>query len=403
MARVMHRLTARTVETTVDTGRHADGGGLYLFVSPGGRRRWVFRYARAGRVVEMGLGGAGRGAVSLAKAREQAAAMRAALGKGDDPLAARRSSAAARDAIPGFGAVADAYVELMRPSWRSGKHADQWAMTLGRHAAPIRDLPIDRVDTDAVLAVLIPLWQRTPETAERLRGRIEAVLDHGKAKGLRSGENPARWRGHLDQMLPKRQRLSRGHHSAIAYDEVPVFVAALRLREAPAARLLEFTILTAARTGEALRARWSEVDLDKAIWTVPASRMKSGREHRVPLAQQTLAILTDRPRGGDDAFVFAGSHGRPLSNMAMLTLLKRMGRSDITVHGFRSAFRDWAAETTAFPHEVCEMALAHTIGNKAEAAYRRGDLFEKRRQLMAGWGRYAIAEHREQNGAASES
>jgi integrase len=388
LARTTNKLSARGAETTVKPGRHSDGGGLYLFISPGDRRRWIFRYARAGKTVEMGLGPAGKGRVPLATARELAAEARRVLTAGGNPLDAKRSASRASATALSFGAVADGYVELMRPSWRNAKHAWQWQTTLTSFAGPIRHLNVDRVGTEDVLSVLKPIWQQKPETAQRLRGRIERVLDHAKARGLRSGENPARWRGHLDLLLPKRQRLSRGHHPALAYDSVPAFVTDLRTRDAVAARLLEFTIVTAARSGEARGARWDEFDFDKALWTVPASRMKAGREHRVPLSGRALEIVTDMLRIRSREYVFPGRNGRPLSDMAMLKLLQRMGHSEITVHGFRSAFRDWAAETTGFPHEVCEMALAHTVTSKVEAAYRRGDLFEKRRGLMESWAAY---------------
>jgi integrase len=358
--RTLNKLDPRTVATTKAVGRHSDGGGLYLSIDPTGRRRWVFMYT-----------------------------LRAVLAAGDDP----RST---RDKLDRqtFGEAADAYVEAMRPSWRNAKHAAQWTMTLTRYAAPIRQRMVDTISTRQVLEVLQPLWQRTPETAERLRGRIENVLDAAKAKGLRTGENPARWRGHLDQLLPKRQRLSRGHHTALPYAEVAAFMVDLRGREATAARALEFAILTAARSGEVLGATWAEIDLDGAVWAVPAVRMKAGREHRVPLSARTLELLrglaagrdAEKAKPSDPVFPSAEGH-KPLSNMAMAMLLRRMG-SVVTAHGFRSAFRDWASETTGFPHEVCEMALAHTIGNKAEAAYRRGDLFNKRRGLMEAWASY---------------
>jgi integrase len=232
------------------------------------------------------------------------------------------------------------------------------------------------------------LWKRTPETAERLRGRIENVLSAAKAKGYRSGENPALWRGHLDQLLPKRQRLSRGHHAALPYAAAPAFMEDLRGRSATAARALEFTILTAARSGEVLGARWGEIDLPNKLWTVPAVRMKAGREHRVPLSARAIEIVEAMAVLGAEGFVFSGPKpGMPLSSMAMAMLLRRM-KVEITVHGFRSTFRDWASEVTSFPHEVCEIALAHTIANKAEAAYRRGDLFEKRRKLMDAWSSF---------------
>jgi len=277
----------------------------------------------------------------------------------------------------------------MRPAWRNAKHASQWEMTLREYAAPLRRLPVDKISTDDVVSVLKPLWNDKPETASRLRGRIERVLDAAKAQGLRSGENPARWRGHLDQLLPRRQRFTRGHHAAMPYAAVPAFLHDLRARQATAALALEFAVLTAARSGEVLGGRWDEVDLDRAIWTVPASRMKAGREHRVPLSKRAMEILKaiHECRNGD--YVFPGQKpGKPLSVMALEMVLRRMKIDDVTVHGFRSSFRDWAAECTNFPNEVCEAALAHVIGNKAEAAYRRGDLFDKRRKLVDAWAAY---------------
>ena len=385
--RTLNKLDPRTAATIKTAGRHSDGGGLYLSIDPTGRRRWVFMYTRNGRRTELGLGG-GRD-LSLANARKEAGTLRTILASGGDPRSARE-----KQERQTFGEVADAYVDAMRPSWRNAKHAAQWAMTLTKYAAPIRPRMVEAISTRDILEVLQPLWQRTPETAERLRGRIENVLDAAKAKGLRSGENPARWRGHLDQLLPKRQRLSRGHHTALPYADVPAFMADLRGREATAARALECAILTAARSGEVLGATWAEIDLDGAVWTVPAARMKAGREHRVPLSARAVELLRGLDAGRDaekakpsDPVFPSAKGGKPLSSMAMAMLLRRMG-SGVTAHGFRSAFRDWASETTGFPHEVCEMALAHTIGNKAEAAYRRGDLFKKRRGLMQAWASY---------------
>jgi integrase len=277
----------------------------------------------------------------------------------------------------------------MQPSWRNAKHAAQWHMTLQKYAAPLRRLPVDQVTTDDVLSVLRPLWQSKPETGSRVRGRIERVLDAAKAHGLRSGENPARWRGHLDQLLPKRQRLTRGHHAAMPYADVPAFMSDLQSRQATAALALEFAILTAARSGEVLGARWDEFDLDRAVWTVPARRTKAGREHRVPLSPRALGIIKRSHEIRTNDFVFAGEKPKkPLSGMAMEMMLRRMKIENATVHGFRSSFRDWAAECTNFPNEVCEAALAHVIENKAEAAYRRGDLFDKRRKLMEAWADY---------------
>jgi integrase len=382
MARKINRLNARAVQTIIACGRHADGGGLYLSISPNGGRRWVFLYRWHGKPTEIGFGSARD--VSLARARELAGHARAKLAEGSNPKEARRSSEGAS-----FGECADQLIASMRPSWRNDKHAAQWEMTLRDYAAALRRLPVDKVATDDVLAVLKPLWHYKPETASRLRGRIERVLDAAKAQGLRSGENPARWRGHLDHLLPKRQKLTRGHHAAMSYTDLPAFMEDLQAREGTAARALEFAILTAGRSGEVLGARWEELDLDRELWAVPARRMKAGREHRVPLSQRALNIMKamHEIRNGD--FVFEGQKpGRPLSVTALKMVLRRMKIDNVTVHGFRSAFRDWAAECTNFPNEVCEAALAHVIENKAEAAYRRGDLFEKRRKLMDAWSAY---------------
>lgn len=380
--RALNKLSATQAAKLKAPGRHSDGGGLYLFIDQHGRRRWIFMYARNGKRTELGLGG-GRD-MSLANARTEAAKLREILAIGGDPKADRTKD----DRIPTFGECADTYVEVMKPSWRNAKHAAQWTMTLTTYAKPMRGKPVNAIGTQDVLDVLQGLWKRTPETAERLRGRIENVLDAAKAKGHRSGENPARWRGHLDQILPKRQRLSRGHHTALPYDAVPDFMADLRGRSAVAALALEFTILTAARSGEVLGAQWDEIDLEKTVWIIPPARMKAAREHRVPLSPRAMEIVEVMREQGTEGFLFPGPKPKkPLSSMAMAMLLRRM-KAEITVHGFRSTFRDWASETTGFPHEVCEMALAHTIGNKAEAAYRRGDLFDKRRKLMEAWASY---------------
>jgi integrase len=382
MARKINRLNARTVATITENGRHADGGGLYLSISPNGGRRWVFLYRWRGKLTEIGFGSARD--VPLARARELAREARGNLAEGINPKDARKSSEGTT-----FGECADQVIEAMRPSWRNEKHAAQWEMTLRDYAAPLRRLPVDKVSTDDVFSVLKPLWKDKPETASRLRGRIERVLDAAKAKGLRGGENPARWRGHLNQLLPKRQRLTRGHHAAMPYSDVPAFIKDLQSRRGTATLTLEFTILTAARSGEVLGARWPEFDLDRAIWTVPGDRMKAGREHRVPLSRRALKIVKMMEENRNGEFVFPGEKvGRPLSVMALEMVLRRMKIENATVHGFRSSFRDWAAECTNCPNEVCEAALAHVIENKAEAAYRRGDLFEKRRKLMDVWGDY---------------
>lgn len=384
-------------------GRHADGGGLHLLVKPSGARSWVYRFMLAGRSRDVGLGAAGPGGMSLADARDAAAALRLKVKAGTDPLAERERDAAqalaaaqaAKIAGTTFRDVATTYITANEQSWRNPKHRQQWGNTLATYVYPvIGDLPVAAVSTAHVLSILEPIWKGKAETASRIRGRIETVLDSAKARGYREGENPARWRGHLAQILPVRTRLSRGHHKAIAYEEIPSFVGALHERKAVAALALEFTILTAARSGEVIGARWSEVDLAKAIWTVPAGRMKAGKEHRVPLSPRAVAILEGlKPLGSD--WLFPSAKGGKLSSMAMAMLMRRM-KADATVHGFRSGFRDWAAECTGYAHEVAEMALAHTIENKVERAYRRGDLFEKRARLMADWAAYCAS-----NGAAS--
>ena len=394
-----HALTPLTVKNA-KAGRHADGGGLNLLVKDSGARSWVFRYMIDGKSYDMGLGvAAGPDAISLAKARDKAAAERLKVKAGVNPLLERQRKAAEAIAatqaaqIAGitFRHVAEAHIAANEGSWRNDKHRQQWRNTLATYVYPvIGDLPVADIGTAHVLQIVEPIWQDKPETASRVRGRIETILDAAKARGYRDGENPARWRGHIAQILPARQKLSRGHHKAMAYAELPAFTGALRAREAMAALALEFVILTATRTSEVLGATWGEVDMDKAIWTIPAARMKAGREHRVPLPPRAIEILeATKPLGKD--WLFPADKGGKLSGMAMSMLLRRM-KLDCTVHGFRSSFRDWSAECTGYAHEVCEMALAHSIGNKAEAAYRRGDLFDKRRRLMADWSTYCTSD-----------
>jgi integrase len=376
------KLTARKV-ATAQAGKHSDGGNLYLIVSDTGSRKWVLRFTWRGAAKEMGLGSAND--VPLADARDKAADARRLLAKGLNPIDERKRDGG----IPTFGAMADSVVEALSEGFRNAKHKAQWRMTLETYAAPLRGRPVDIVTTEDVLAVLKPIWTEKPETASRLRGRIEKVLDAAKAKGHRTGENPARWRGHLDHLLPKPKKLSRGHHAAMAYDQLPGFMGELRERQATAALALEFCVLTAARSGEVLGCQWSELDLENGVWTVPAERMKAGREHRVPLSGRALAILRHLSSGAVGPFVFRGHvRGRPLSNMAMDMMLRRMKRDDVTVHGFRSSFRDWAGNVSSFPREVIETALAHVIGDKAEQAYRRSDALEKRRKLMEAWSAY---------------
>lgn len=385
MALALNKLNARGVATITKPGRHGDGGGLYLVVDKSGAKRWVFLYRRLGILREMGLGSLK--SVTLARARDLAGEARANLQAGIDPIAVKKS---APIIIPTFGEEADSFIAAMAPQFRNAKHLDQWKMTLKVYAAPLRLKRVDEITTADVLEVLRPIWLEKPETAARLRGRIERVLDAAKARGHRKGENPAVWRGHLANLLPKRKKLSRGHHAAMPYEDVPAFIVELRKREAMAARALEFTILTAARTGETFGARWKEIDLEAALWVIPADRMKAGREHRVPLAPRTHRILTELAGLGaePDAHVFSGQkEGRPLSIMAMNMILRRM-KVDVTVHGFRSSFRDWSGNETAFPREVAEAALAHVVGDQTERAYRRSDALEKRRKLMIAWANY---------------
>lgn len=376
-------------------GRHADGGGLHLLVKESGARSWVYRFMLNGKSRDIGLGAAGPDGISLADARDARDALRLKVKAGIDPLEERQREAAealaaaqaAQVAGMTFKAVAETYIGANEGSWRNGKHRQQWKNTLATYAYPvIGDLPVAEVATSHVLQILEPIWKTKAETASRVRGRVETILDAAKARGYREGENPARWRGHIEQILPPRSRLTRGHHKAMPYEAIPAFVGALHNREAVAALALEFTILTAARTGEVIGAKWDEVDVDKAMWTIPANRMKAGKEHRVPLSPRAVEILK-ATEGLSKDWLFPAIKGGAMSGMAMTMLLRRM-KVNVTVHGFRSGFRDWAAECTGYAHEVAEMALAHTIENKVERAYRRGDLFEKRRRLMEDWAGY---------------
>jgi integrase len=405
--KLANALTALAVKNA-GPGRHGDGGGLSLLVKPNGGKFWTFRAMIDGKSRDIGLGPAGGpDAVSLADARDRAADLRREVRAGRDPIAererAKAEAAAAEQAarIAGitFREVAESFVRSNREGWRNAKHRQQWANTLETYVYPsIGALPIADVSTAHVVQILDSIWTAKPETASRVRGRIERVLDAAKARGYREGENPARWRGHLAQLLPPRKRLQRGHHAAMPFAEVPAFLVKLRSREATAARALEFAILTATRTSEVTGARWEEIDLKGCTWTVPAERMKATQAHRVPLSARAREILEGQV-GVDPVYPFPQPDGgKPMSQMGMLMLLRRMG-VEVTVHGFRSSFRDWAAERTAFPFEVAEMALAHAITNRAEAAYRRGDLFEKRRQLMTAWADFCAAPAIEGEGA----
>jgi integrase len=394
--RATYRLAA-VVLPKLGPGMHHDGNGLHFRVTESGARGWVHRYQFNGRRRHMGLGGFPK--VSLQEARQKATLARQMLGRGEDPLDTRQAAKAQarlrRASAMLFNEAAEAYIAAQRDGWRNAKHRQQWANTLETYAGPVLgDLDVAMVDTSHVLKVLEPIWQAKNETAVRLRGRIERVLDWAKVRGLRQGENPARWRGHLEHMLPSIRRGARiEHHPALPYDRVGRFMKALRKstngRGGAAARALEFTILTAARTGEVLYAKWAEIDLKGKVWTVPAARTKTGRELRVPLSPPAIKSLQAQARVRENAYVFPGRKAdRPLSNMAMLVLLRRMQRGDITPHGFRSTFRDWAAEQTSYPREIAEMALGHVVGNAVERAYRRDDLFEKRARLMRDWANW---------------
>jgi integrase len=384
MARGLNLLTSRKVTSLKEPGRHADGGGLYLRITSAGSRSWVFMTMINGKRQEIGLGPAS--ALSLAGAREIAVRMREVTAVGGSPRQVLDSlQPEAETKIPTFGVFANEYITTIEEGWKNPVHRQQWRNTLRDHASALSDLPIDVIATDHLLEVLKPIWLTKSETARRLRGRIERILDAAKVRGLRSRDamNPATLRGHLALLLPAQSRLQRGHHAAMSSQEVPRFFAELQQRSAMAARCLEFTILTAARSGEALGATWGEVDIERLLWTVPPVRMKAGVEHTVPLSGVAVELLRTlrpaEPKPGDRIFTVAGA---ARSNMAMSMLLRRMGRGDVTVHGFRSTFRDWAGDRTSFPREIVEHALAHTIQNKAERAYRRGTALERRRELM---------------------
>jgi integrase len=421
MPRVTERLNALKVARAIGkAGMYADGGGLYLQVSSGGAS-WIYRYMLNGVAREMGLGPLAL--YGLKDARAKALDARRLRHEGADPIEARRAARAkakldAAKAIT-FKECAEGYIKSHRAGWRNAKHAAQWGATLATYAEPvIGALPVRAIDTALVMKVLeqevrdgpgklaAALWTARPETASRLRGRIESILDWAKVRGYRDGDNPARWRGHLDKLLPARAKVRKvEHHAALPYSDLPDFMAELRKQEGVAARALEFAILTAGRTGEVIGARWSEIDLAARLWTVPAGRMKAGKEHRVPLSTRAITILeemtqlidvdeeknVENEKKENEQFVFPGGKvGQPLSNMAFLMLLRRMKRDDLTAHGFRSTFRDWAAERTKSPSEVAEMALAHAVTSKVEQAYRRGDLFERRRRLMTTWSTYCL-------------
>jgi integrase len=396
MARTINRLSHRKVETLKKPGMHSDGGGLYLQVTqaPDGtpRKSWLFRYAVAGRERQMGLGPLAD--VSLAEARELAMAAREMRRAGKDPITEREASRAEASLVAAktmsFDDCATAYIAAHRAGWRNIKHTSQWSNTIATYCSPVfGKLPVQLVDVGLVMQAVEPIWATKPETAGRIRGRTERILDWAKVRGYRDGDNPARWRGHLDQLLPARGKVRKiKHHAALPYAELPPFMMQLKAREAVAARALELANLTATRTGEVIGAKWTEFDLAGRIWTIPADRMKNAREHRVPLSDAVMEVVRRMKAIRQNDYVIPGERRDALSNMALLMLLRRMGRPEITAHGFRSTFRDWVEEQTDTPRAVAEMALSHSVGNAVEAAYRRGDLIEKRKILMAKWAKF---------------
>lgn len=394
MARTANKLTARQVETMTKPGKYADGNGLYLQIAAGGSKSWLVRYMRDGKARAMGLGPVA--VVPLSTAREKTLEAQRTIREGLDPIEARQAQkqerALAEAKAITFRKAAEQYIAAHRSGWKNAKHAAQWTSTLETYAYPvIGNLSIAAIDTGLVLKIVEPIWQTKTETATRVRSRIENILDWATVRGYRQGDNPARWRGHLEKSLPARSKVRKvKHHAALPYQEIAAFMVDLRAREAVAARALEFAILTAARSGEVLNASWSEFDLDAGVWTIPADRMKAEVEHNVPLSDRAVQIIKQMGEDfGKTGFVFPGQKPeRPLSGMAFAMILRRMDRADITAHGFRSTFRDWVAEQTAYARDVAEMALAHTVANKTEAAYRRGNMFDKRKRLMTDWADY---------------
>ena len=379
-------LSARKV-ATAPAGRHSDGKGLMLLVKKSGAKSWVFRYQLNGKRRDMGLGPYPE--INLAAAREKVMVLRRQLIEGVDPL----NSASER--VCTFQDLAAELIESKRPGWKNAKHAAQWVSTLEAYAYPVLGkMDVRAIDTPQVHAALKPIWTAKPETASRVRQRIEAVLDYASALGVRDGANPARWRGHLQNVLPRPSSIRQvRHHPALDWQEMPTFMEDLSKRRGVSVKALMFTILTAARSGEVRGMPWREINLKSGVWTVPADRMKASKEHRVPLAPEAIALIGDPGKANQLIFGNPIHPSRPLSDMALTSVLRKMGRSDITVHGFRSTFRDWAGETTSFPREVIEAALAHQLKDKAEAAYARGDLFDKRRKLMEAWAAFVAEGH----------
>lgn len=387
-----NKLTQMQVSRLKEPGLHGDGAGLWLKVTDHGSKSWILRYTFQGRERWTGLGPYPD--VSLAEARDKALLLRRQVREGTDPVQLKKETRAQAVADAAktvtFDWCAEQYIAAHKAGWKNPKHADQWVNTIETYASPeIGKLSVDKVDTPHVMRILDPIWATKAETASRLRGRLESVLDWATVRKYRSGENPARWKGHLDTLLPARSKVARvRHHAALPWKDIGAFMIDLRSQAGVGALAVQFTILTAARSGEVRGMTWDEVDLEEGLWVIPAERMKAGREHRVPLTPQAISILEHMKqfRLEEDKVIFPGVRDRkPLSDMTLTAVLRRMQRQDLTVHGFRSTFRDWAAEATEYPAEMAEMALAHTISSKVEAAYRRGDMFEKRRAMMCAW------------------
>jgi integrase len=396
----MGKLNPKQIENLTAAGTYEDGEGLRLVIKPTGKKYWVLRYQLAGKRREMGLGGFPT--VTLKKAREAAADHRKLLSQDIDPLvnrdterkASRLAEEARQARAISFKSVAEDYITAHKAGWKNVKHGQQWLNTLTTYAFPvIGETPTEEITTEQILKILTPIWHTKPETASRVRNRMEMVLDAAKARRLREGENPARWRGHLDKLLPPRAKVKAVvHHPALPWRELPGFISRIKERQEPTYKAMLLTILTACRTNEALAAVWDEIDLKNAVWKIPAHRMKAGKEHRIPLSQAACGLLRSLIRVKGNPYVFPSTQqGKHLSNMAMLMGLRYLGRTDLTIHGFRSTFRDWAAEATSYPREVCEQALAHNRQDKAEAAYFRTDLFEKRRAMMEEWAIYGCS------------
>jgi integrase len=395
VARTKHRLTAKAVENQKKPGLYADGGNLHLRVAPGGSKGWIFRFTLAGRTRDAGLGS--YPSVSLAEARNEADRLRKQIAEGTDPVEARKTQRAASQAeaerVITFEQCAKAYVASHEVGWKNDKHWAQWHSTLKTYVYPvIGRLPVKAVDTSLVMQILEPIWRSKTETASRVRGRIEVILSWAKVRGYRDGENPAQWRGHLDHLLPAKGKVRNvKHHPALPYSEMPTFISRLRTYSSITARALEFLVLTNTRTNETLKATWDEIDLERRLWIIPGPRMKADKEHRVPLSSRAVELLSELAEIRRSEYVFPGMKlGRPLSQMALLMLLRRMGyeQGTVTAHGFRSTFKDWVSECTNLSMEASEIALSHKVANAVEAAYRRGDMFEKRREMMEAWSAF---------------